>query len=242
MLGSGPATAEPQVAICNDSNSPSGRGGIWLNGSISFTGDPNIGTGEFVNSQRDGAEPNPAGLDLFTDNTPRLSITNGGNIGIGTQAPRATLDVAGDIRVSGDVLLANADCAEDFSTAESSTIEPGTVVVLDDAAMLRESFQGYDVRVAGVVSGAGAFRPAIRLNHDGQTNGRVPVALLGRVMCKADAAAAPISVGDLLTTADRPGHAMRATDPSRALGAILGKAMAPLTQGQGLIPVLVALH
>jgi hypothetical protein len=35
---------------------------------------------------------------------------------------------------------------------------------------------------------------------------------------------------------------MKACDPSRYLGSILGKALAPLPQGSGLIPVLVALQ
>jgi hypothetical protein len=151
--------------------------------------------------------------------------------------------VVGDIRVSGDILLTGADCAEDFVTAELEKIDPGTVVVLDDAAMLRESANAYDCRVAGVVSGAGDFRPALRLNHqDNAAITRVPVALVGRAFCKVEADHAPIRVGDLLTTSDTPGHAMKATDRDRAFGAILGKAMAPLSAGRALIPVLVALR
>ena len=57
-----------------------------------------------------------------------------------------------------------------------------------------------------------------------------------------DATEQPVSVGDLLTTADRPGHAMRVDDPARAFGAVLGKALGSLAHGQGLVPVLVALQ
>jgi hypothetical protein len=35
---------------------------------------------------------------------------------------------------------------------------------------------------------------------------------------------------------------MKATDPSRAFGATLGKALQPLGAGVGLIPILVALQ
>jgi len=49
-------------------------------------------------------------------------------------------------------------------------------------------------------------------------------------------------VGDLLTTSPTPGHAMRADDPGRAFGAVLGKALRPLADGQGLVPILVALQ
>ena len=51
-----------------------------------------------------------------------------------------------------------------------------------------------------------------------------------------------VALGDLLTTSDTAGHAMKAVDPRRAFGAILGKALQPLSEGRGLIPVLVALQ
>jgi hypothetical protein len=57
-----------------------------------------------------------------------------------------------------------------------------------------------------------------------------------------DAQDAPISVGDLLTTSSRPGHAMKASDAVKAYGAVIGKALHSLTEGQGLIPILIALH
>ena len=57
---------------------------------------------------------------------------------------------------------------------------------------------------------------------------------------KVDASYTPIQVGDLLTTSDTPGHAMKATDPR--VGTIIGKALAPLESGQGVIPVFITLH
>ena len=52
-----------------------------------------------------------------------------------------------------------------------------------------------------------------------------------------------IEAGDLLTTASIPGYAMKATDPLRSQGAILGKAMESLEKGQkGQILVLVTLQ
>jgi len=51
-----------------------------------------------------------------------------------------------------------------------------------------------------------------------------------------------IEVGDLLTTSPTPGYAMKATDPLKAFGAIIGKALCPLKEGQGLIPILIALQ
>ena len=51
-----------------------------------------------------------------------------------------------------------------------------------------------------------------------------------------------IKPGDLLTTSDTPGHAMKVGDHTQAQGAILGKAMTGLKQGKGLVLVLVTLQ
>jgi hypothetical protein len=57
-----------------------------------------------------------------------------------------------------------------------------------------------------------------------------------------DAQYSSIDVGDLLTTSPTPGHAMKASDPLRAFGAVIGKALRPLGSGRGLIPILIALR
>ena len=48
--------------------------------------------------------------------------------------------------------------------------------------------------------------------------------------------------GDLLTTSATPGHAMKVADHGKAQGAILGKAMTVLAEGQGMVLVLVTLQ
>ena len=48
--------------------------------------------------------------------------------------------------------------------------------------------------------------------------------------------------GDLLVTSSTPGHAMKGTDRSRMLGAVVGKALEPLAAGKGVIQVLVTLQ
>jgi hypothetical protein len=73
-------------------------------------------------------------------------------------------------------------------------------------------------------------------------DGKHPVALSGRVYCWADAAYGAIEPGDLLTTAPTPGHAMKVTEPIKAHGATLGKAMTSLKEGRGLVLVLVTLQ
>ena len=73
-------------------------------------------------------------------------------------------------------------------------------------------------------------------------DGQHPVALTGRVYAMVDTIYGSVEPGDLLTTSDTPGHARKVTDPARAQGAILGKAMTPLSEGKGLVLVLVALQ
>lgn len=143
---------------------------------------------------------------------------------------------------NGDIILQNADCAEEFDLAESEPPEPGSVMVLDDDAKLRQSECPYDKKVAGVVSGAGDYRPGIVLGRNQTSKSRVALAMLGKVFCKVDATHGPIGVGDLLTTSSVVGHAMRAGDPERSFGTVIGKALCPWRDGLGLIPILVALQ
>jgi hypothetical protein len=68
------------------------------------------------------------------------------------------------------------------------------------------------------------------------------VALSGRVYVLADAAHGAIRPGDLLTTSDTPGHAMKVVNHMQSQGAILGKAMSGLKNGKGMVLVLVTLQ
>jgi hypothetical protein len=147
----------------------------------------------------------------------------------------------GDVEVTGDIrLLGGQDCAEEFDVAED--VQPGSVVVLDGLGHLCLSRRPFDTKVAGVVSGAGSLRPGLTLKGHCTGGRRAPIALFGRVFCFADAEECPIQTGDLLTTARRPGFAMRVSNRRRAVGAILGKALAPLGEGTALIPILVTLQ
>ena len=120
--------------------------------------------------------------------------------------------------------------------------EPGTVMVLSNEGGLKQSSGAYDKKVAGVISGAGNYKPGIILDrHQGQ-KGRKPLAMVGKVFCKVDANYASIEVGDLLTSSDTSGHAMKATDNLKAFGTIIGKALGSLDKGTGLIPILVSLQ
>lgn len=141
----------------------------------------------------------------------------------------------------GDIMRTNADCAEDFDVAADAAelAEPGAVMVIDDDGTLRPSSQAYDSRVAGIISGAGTYQPAMVLDRQPGVAGRAPLALIGKVFCKVDADTSPVAAGDLLTTSPVPGHAMKVADTARAVGATLGKALRSLSSGSALIPVLV---
>jgi hypothetical protein len=150
--------------------------------------------------------------------------------------------VSQKLTVGVDIVLANADCAEDFNVSEVALVEPGTVMVLGENEILQPSCQAYDKRVAGVISGAGDYKPGIILDKQVSQQRRLPVALLGKVFCKVDAQFGAIEVGDLLTTSSTPGHAMRVNDQLKAFGTVIGKALRPFEEGQGLIPILIALQ
>jgi hypothetical protein len=183
-----------------------------------------------------------------------VGINNGGGFGVaGTSSTGVGIfgfgsklagRFDGDVEVSGDIRLTGGqDCAEDFDISGGAEIEPGTVMVLGNDGALQMCRQAYDKRVAGVISGAADFKPGIILGRqESQNSRRMPIALLGKVYCKADATSSPIAAGDLLTTSPTSGHAMRAADPTKAFGAVIGKALRPLDGGCGLIPILIALQ
>jgi hypothetical protein len=154
-------------------------------------------------------------------------------------AANATIRLNGK---EGDIQFQNADCAEEFDLAEGEEAMPGSIMVIGEDGKLRLSREPYDRRVIGVVSGAGTLKPAIILGRKHSTVPRAALAVVGCVFCNVDATKDRVRVGDLLTTASRPGFAMRARSSSRALGAVLGKALRAQSSGLGLLPVLVALQ
>jgi hypothetical protein len=158
----------------------------------------------------------------------------------------------GDVEVTGDIKLLNpmnADCAEDFDIL-AENVEPGTVMVLTENGSLEQSYQEYDRKVAGIISGAAGYKPAMvlgreqrsQVGEDDKQKKRLPIALMGKVFCKVDARDSPIETGDLLTTSSTKGYAMKAQDHAKAFGAIIGKALGSLKEGLGMIPVLVTLQ
>lgn len=208
----------------------------------------------------EGISQNYIGIQGWSDNPdnsyPAIQGNNqGGGIGV-SGLSKTNYGVFGDGKEYGvaapDGMLApkfdvgNADLAEYLPAA--STLTAGDVVVIAEQATngygLELSHEAYDTAVAGIIS----TEPGLTLGvKDGQIMGGdnhddVPLALAGRVPCKVDAAPGAIHVGDLLTTSTTPGHAMRCANRLDCVGAIIGKALEPLEDGQGTITVLVGLQ
>ena len=177
------------------------------------------------------------------DGLPSMTVDTAGNVGIGTETPLAKLDVRGTTRTGVLTITGGADRAEPFPTSGADT-EKGSVMIIDDEnpGRLKLSTQACDTRVAGIISGANGINTGIALHQEGVLSGGQNLALSGRVYVKADASYGAIKPGDLLTTSDTPGHAMKVKDHARAQGAILGKAMSGLKEGKGMVLVLVTLQ
>jgi hypothetical protein len=148
--------------------------------------------------------------------------------------------ITGVLEITG-----GSDLAEQFEVSSTGSLGPGMVVCIDPESpgQLQLSTEAYDRSVAGIISGAAGINPGMLMGQLGSAaDGKYPVALSGRVYCVADASNGPIEPGDLLTTSNLPGHAMKVTDHARAQGAIIGKAMTELREGKGLVLVLVSLQ
>jgi len=141
--------------------------------------------------------------------------------------------------------FAGSDFAEALhASGKKTAYERGDVLVLSTTALgtVEKSAEAYDGRVAGVYS----TRPGVvGADKDGATRvdaDDLPVAIVGIVPTKVSTENGTIRIGDLLTTSATPGHAMRCDDRLKCLGAVLGKAMEPLSDSTGMIKVLVNLR
>lgn len=191
----------------------------------------------------------PGGRALVHWENNELILNFDGDFTGGTRVMGPKLTVNGNVLLqspsSGAIIMElgeGLDYAEGFDVSDHQDIAPGAVLIIDPSnpGKLVISSQPYDKRVAGIVAGANGTGSGVRLGAD---QFDYDVALAGRVYCNVDATGSGVEPGDLLTTSTAPGHAMKVMDQMSAQGAILGKAMQKLEQGQkGQILVLVTLQ
>jgi hypothetical protein len=154
----------------------------------------------------------------------------------------------GEVRADGAVYAASfntgsADVAERINTSE--WVEAGDVVEIDPEhpGFFRKSADPYSRRVAGIISTS----PGVILGNstDPETgdwdDNRPVLAITGRVPVRVTTENGPIEVGDLLVASSAPGVAMRG-DPAAAVGCVVGKAMEPFAEGEGVVVAQVMLR
>jgi trimeric autotransporter adhesin len=172
--------------------------------------------------------------------------TAGGNIIIGAVngTHKFRVDGTGKGFFDGGTQTGGADFAESVAIAgERGLHGPGDLLVVDATAtrQLTLANEPYSTLVAGIYS----TKPGVLAtphSMDEVAANEIPLAIVGIVPCKVSAENGPIQPGDLLVTSSTPGHAMKGTDRSRMLGAVVGKALEPLKEGKGVIQVLVTLQ
>jgi hypothetical protein len=163
-------------------------------------------------------------FSLFDDTAGeyRMVISAAGNVALGGNADfyaNNTLGVKGNIAASGTIVagVANPDVAENI-TASEKEVEAADVVSVDPRGGERivRSRRAYDTTVIGIIS----TKPGLVTNgQESDVDASKTPDPNQRLMLEGGA----IKPGDLLTSSDTPGHAMKAVDPWR--GGIIGTAL-----------------
>ena len=181
-----------------------------------------------------------AGVAGYFDNSAAGNLL----IGAVSGTHKFRVDGSGKGYFDGGEQTGGADFAESVAVArDASSHSPGDLLVVDPSGkrQLTLSTQPYSTLVAGIYS----TKPGVLATEHSMNepaNNEIPLAIVGIVPCKVTAENGPITAGDLLVSSSVPGHAMKGTDRSRMLGAVVGKALEPLPAGTGVIEVLVTLQ
>ena len=236
-ITAGGVGASGTVKVTNNKGEETGK--MEGNGRLDLGGNNTTGATGIISLKNSSGEE-IIGLNAQSGNIILGGPGAGGDITIKNSNDIETIKING---TTGDIEFLNADFAEDFDVCEESidTVKPGAVMILDENGKLAPCHSAYDSKVVGIIAGAGSFKSGIVMDKNGHKN-RLPIAMMGKVYCLADAESSPIQVGDMLTTSQKTGHAMKVSDIGKAFGTVIGKALSGLSQGTGLIPVLVNLQ
>jgi len=139
---------------------------------------------------------------------------------------------------AGAFEIGSADVAEWVQVSEP--VMPGDVLELDPSrpGRYRLSSSACSPLVAGVVS----TEPGLVLASEGTYEDRALLALSGIVPVKVTDEGGPIETGDLLVASSTPGHAMRGSGAKPPACTLVGKALQPMDDAQGVILVLLVAH
>lgn len=242
-----------------------GSGGLGKGIYVNVTNNESSNTGYTLYGALVSATANASGNSVVglsvtsssTSGTSYSALFNGGNVGIGTTSPAFNLDVAGKIHTSTAVIFPDGSqqttawtgtvCGGDYAESvdvigRRKSYKPGDVLVIDPntPGKFLESADPYSTSVAGIYStkpGLVGRRQGAPRNPDA-----VPMAMVGIVPTKVTAENGPIRPGDLLVTSSTLGYAMKGTNRSKMLGAVIGKALGSLDTGKGVIEVVVMLQ
>lgn len=151
--------------------------------------------------------------------------------------PQFRVLTSGEVRSDVGFNTPAADFAEMLPAVTG--LEPGDVLIVGSDGKLTRSGKPYQVAVVGVYSTRPGFVAGGQM--EGEPIGKVPLAVVGVVPVKVTAENGIIQPGDLLTTSSTPGHAMKAGSQI-PVGTVIGKALAPLKSGTGVILMLVTLQ
>jgi hypothetical protein len=237
VYGIANATSGATYGVFGISNSTSGRGVYGLANTTTGTGSGVYGESNSPSGYGGFFYNSDAGVALMARSANPSTTTHIIEAQSSLEDIEFYVTYNGNVRADGTFQSPAADFAEMLPAVAG--LEPGDVLIIDLDGNLARSSQAYQTSVAGVYSTQPGF-----LGGAGETidqPGQVPLALIGRVPVKVSAENGPIQPGDLLVTSATPGHAMKAAANPPA-GSVIGKALAGLEEGAGLIQMLVMLQ
>ena len=185
-----------------------------------------LGSGRVLDLQNGGTGGGAGSGDFIAafnkDASPQLKFRVGGK---------------GDVWTRDGYYTISQDFAEMLPAVDG--LAPGDVLIIGPDGRLARSSEPFQTSVAGVYSTAPGL--VAGMPETGAAPGSIPLAMTGIAPVKVSAENGAIRPGDLLVTSAIAGHAMKA-GPNPPQGAVIGKALAPLTGGTGVIKMLATLQ